>query len=69
MRLKDKTAVVTGAANGIGRAIQFDPAIAGGGFHPELLFERLKVASVVVEELLGEAGGFEMECFGRHGQN
>ena len=54
-----------GAFDGVGLAVEFDPAFARGGLDAELLFERLQIARVVVEKLLREAGVFEMKSFGR----
>ena len=58
---------VFGALHGIGLAFELDPALAGGGFDAELIFQRLEIAGVVVVELLREAGVFEVEGFSGHG--
>jgi hypothetical protein len=58
---------VLGAVHRIGLAFELDPALAGGGFDAELMLERLEIARVVVVELLGQAGVFEVEGFSGHG--
>jgi len=46
---------VPGPLDGVGLAVEFDPAFAGCGFDAELAFEGLEVPGVVVVELLGDA--------------
>src|SRR5262245_33341759 len=57
-----------GAVDSVGFAFKLDPAFARRGFDTELAFERLQIARVMVEQLLGDARVFEMESFGRHGR-
>jgi hypothetical protein len=49
--------------NGIGLPLQLDPALARCGFHPQFGIQRLKVAGIVIEKLLGDAGVFEVKGF------
>src|SRR6187399_3209560 len=49
-------------------AIEFYPAIADGGFDAELLLEGVEIARIIVEQLLRDAGVFEMKSLRWHGQ-
>jgi hypothetical protein len=49
-----------------GGTFQFDPVLAGDGFDSQFIMQRLEVARFVVEGLLRQAGGFEMERFSGH---
>src|SRR5205823_4345084 len=54
------------ALDGVGFALQPDPAFAGSRFDAELLFERLQIAGIVIVKLLGDACAFEMESLSGH---
>ncbi len=66
-RILQQQEQVLGAVHGVGLAFQLDPAFARGGLDAELMFERLQVARVVIEELLRDAGVFEVKGFSGHG--
>jgi hypothetical protein len=55
-----------GIFDGVGLAFQFNPAFPGGRFDLQLLLEGLQVAGIIVEELLRQAGVFEVKSFRRH---
>src|SRR5688572_19639216 len=48
------------------RAIEFDPAVTHGGFDPELRFQRIEIARLVIEQLLRDPRIFKMKCFRGH---
>ena len=52
--------------NGIGRAVELDPAFARGGLHAQLGFNGFEIARFVIEKLLRKAGVFVMQGFGGH---
>src|SRR2546423_14708231 len=58
----------TTAIDRSGIALKLDPVFARRRFDAQLLFDRLKVFGVVVVELLGDPGVFEMQRFARHRQ-
>ena len=66
-RILQQQEQVLGALHGIGLAFELDPALARGGLDAQLILDGLEVARVVVEELLRDAGAFEMEGFSGHG--
>jgi hypothetical protein len=51
-----------------GVALEADPAFAGRWPGRRVRFEQLQVAGIVIEELLGEAGGFEVKGLDSHGR-
>ena len=57
---------LAGAFNGIGRAVELDPAFARGGLHAQLGFNGFEIARFVIEKLLRKAGVFVMQGFGGH---
>ncbi len=48
-------------------ALQLDPAFAGSDLYSQFVLEQLEVSGVVVEQLLGESFGFELQRFEGHG--
>ncbi|MFM1944801.1 MAG: hypothetical protein RI897_3783 [Verrucomicrobiota bacterium] len=48
-------------------SFELDPAFTGGDLDTQFILEQLEVSGVVVEELLGESFGFELQRFEGHG--
>ena len=62
-RVFERQKQLFGAFDGLGGAVELDPAFARGGLDAQFLFERLQVLRVVVVKAAARAGRFRNAVF------